>query len=67
MPKRKKKNGITVLTVPQAGKRLNAGEGPRCRMTNGKERFDAGCRRSEKGWEYAEGAHVWGEGRGSLH
>ena len=36
MPKRKKKNGITVLTVPQAGRTLNARYVARCRMTNGK-------------------------------
>jgi hypothetical protein len=35
MPKRKKKNGITVSTVPQAEKRLNAGRGRACRMANG--------------------------------
>jgi hypothetical protein len=34
MPKRKKKNGITVSTVPQAGRRLNAGQGRACRMAN---------------------------------
>src|SRR6266436_2321381 len=35
MPKRKKKNGITVSTLPQATKRLNAGCSPACRMANG--------------------------------
>jgi len=37
MPKRKKKNGITGLTVPQAGKWLNVGKGAGCRMANGKK------------------------------
>src|SRR5260221_8160246 len=36
MPKRKKKKGITVSTVPQAGRRLNAACGGACRMANGK-------------------------------
>jgi len=35
MPTRKKKNGITVSTVPQAGRRLNAARGSACRMANG--------------------------------
>ena len=49
MPKRKKKNGITVLTVPQAGRRLNARDGARCRMTNGKEGTAAETMGSEWG------------------
>src|SRR5882757_11537318 len=36
MPKRKKRNGITVSTVPQAAKRLNVGCSGECRMANGK-------------------------------
>src|SRR5260221_8340959 len=39
MPKRKKKSGITVSTVPQAEKGLNAGCGGACRMANGWRRF----------------------------
>src|SRR5882724_11264427 len=37
MPKRKKKKGITVSTVPQAERRLNAVCGGACRMANGKQ------------------------------
>ena len=37
MPKRKKKNGITGLTVPQARKWLNAVNSAECRMANGKK------------------------------
>jgi hypothetical protein len=33
MPKRKKKRGITVSTVPQEGEALNAGYRESCRMT----------------------------------
>jgi len=36
-PKRKKKKGITGLTVPQARKWLNAGKGAGCRMANEKK------------------------------
>ena len=36
MPKRKKKKGITDLTVPQALQRLNEAGVRRCRMANGK-------------------------------
>ncbi len=35
MPNRKKKNGITDLTVPQAGQRLKKRAYGRCRMANG--------------------------------
>src|ERR1700739_2649954 len=34
MPKRKKKKGITVSTVPQAKRRLNARRSGACRMAN---------------------------------
>jgi hypothetical protein len=37
MPDRKKKKGITVSTVTQEERRLNAGSGAACRMANGKQ------------------------------
>jgi len=46
MPKRKKKNGITDLTVPQACERLNAMSSVACRMANGKARRRAASRQT---------------------
>ena len=36
MPKRKKKNGITTLNLPQEERQLNAGVEAECRMVNRK-------------------------------
>jgi hypothetical protein len=37
IPKRKKKKGITRLTLPQPARGLNVGKDSACRMANGKE------------------------------
>jgi hypothetical protein len=39
MPKRKKKKGITVSTVPQAGRRLNAGAAGRVAWLTAEREF----------------------------
>jgi hypothetical protein len=52
MPKRKKKNGITALTVPQAKRALKGKSTGACRMANGK---------SASYWLEAENS---GDGRG---
>src|SRR6202790_5736817 len=51
MPKRKKKNGITVSTVPQAGRRLNAGCDGACRMANGWTGIPIDVGPSDLDWE----------------
>src|ERR1700739_513853 len=60
MPKRKKKSGITVSTVPYEGRRLNAGEDGACRMANDWMPFSGLVRGNQR--ERA----VWGGGKVSA-